>query len=100
MTFTIVFKIGGISIYHSGDTDAISEMEGLAVDVAFLAVSGKFVMTPEEAAQAVEKIKPRTAIPMHWGAGVAGTKADAEKFKELVGDKAKVVILEPKAAPV
>ncbi len=91
-----IFKVNGTSFYHCGDTDAIPEMEDLDVDVAFLCVSGTYVMSPEEAAEAVQMIKPKVAIPMHYGAGVAGAIEDAEKFKQLVGDKAKVVILEPK----
>lgn len=70
-------------IYHAGDTDFIPEMKNLKnIDVALLPVSGTYVMTAKEAAQAANIIKPKTAIPMHYGAIVGSTK-DAEKFKEL-----------------
>ena len=91
-----VIEIGGVRIYHAGDTDVIEEMKSLEgkVDIALLPVSGVYVMTPEEAAEAVKIIKPKIAIPMHWGV-VAGSRAEAEKFKQLVGNIAQVVLLDP-----
>ncbi|HID04901.1 MAG TPA: MBL fold metallo-hydrolase, partial [Aigarchaeota archaeon] len=73
-----VVSIGGVRIYHAGDTDNIPEMRELKPDVALLPVSGTYVMTAEEAAEAVESIKPKVAIPMHYGA-IVGTEADAER---------------------
>jgi len=92
-----IFTLDGVKFYHAGDTDNIPEMANLAsegIDVALLPVSGTYVMTAEEAASAVEAIKPKRCIPMHYGQGIVGTKADAERFKELVGDKTEVQILE------
>ena len=37
------------------------------VDVALLPVSGVYVMTAQEAAEAARRIQPRVAVPMHWG---------------------------------
>ncbi len=86
-----VLEVGGVRIYHAGDTDFIPEMKNLKVDVALVPVSGTFVMTAEEAAQAVNTFKPKVAIPMHFGA-IVGDRSDAEKFKELA--EVEVVILE------
>ncbi len=63
------------------------------IEIAFLPVSGTYVMTAEEASQAVDIIKPRIAIPMHYNS-IIGTKKDAEKFKKLAGNKCQVEILE------
>jgi len=52
------------------------------VDVALLPVSGIYVMTAEEAAEAARRIQPRLAIPMHWGEHI-GTEDDARRFAEL-----------------
>lgn len=71
----------GTTIYHTGDTDAIPEMDDLKPDIALLPVSGTYVMTVEEALQAVDKIKPKIVIPMHWGT-IVGSKGDAERFKK------------------
>ena len=78
------YEVGvrGERLYHCGDTDVIPEMDGVAgVDVALLAVSGVYVMTAAEAAEAARRIQPRVAVPMHWG-GHVGTYADAEAFAE------------------
>ena len=77
-----VLHLGGERLYFAGDTDLIPEMTGLACDVALLPVSGTYTMTAEEAARAAGVIRPRVAVPMHYGAGVAGSEADAETFKK------------------
>jgi L-ascorbate metabolism protein UlaG (beta-lactamase superfamily) len=81
----VITTNGGRRIYHTGDTDEIPEMSGLAPDIALVPVSGTYVMTAEEAAHAVnEKIKPKKlAIPMHYGA-IVGSEKDAARFRDLV----------------
>jgi L-ascorbate metabolism protein UlaG (beta-lactamase superfamily) len=77
-----LLRAGGERLYHSGDTDVIPEMDQAAgVDIALLPVSGTYVMTAAEAAEAARRIEPSLAIPMHWGT-VIGSLADAEEFKE------------------
>jgi L-ascorbate metabolism protein UlaG (beta-lactamase superfamily) len=69
--------------YHAGDTDFIPEMKDLRdIDVAMVPVGGTYTMDAQEAAEAVNAFKPKLAIPMHWG-DVVGSRADAEKFKQL-----------------
>jgi L-ascorbate metabolism protein UlaG (beta-lactamase superfamily) len=77
-----ILEMNGTRIYHAGDTDFIPEMKDVAADIAFLPVSGTYVMNPEEACAAAKKIMPKVVIPMHYGK-IIGTKADAEKFKKL-----------------
>ncbi len=77
-----VVEVEGEHLYFAGDTDYIPEMRGIQCDVALVPVSGTYVMTAEEAAEAVTAIDPRVAVPMHYGAGVVGTLADAERFRE------------------
>jgi L-ascorbate metabolism protein UlaG (beta-lactamase superfamily) len=72
----------GERLYHSGDTDVIPEMDSVTgVDVALLPVSGVYVMTAEEAAEAARRIQPRVAVPMHWGENI-GTLEDALSFRD------------------
>jgi L-ascorbate metabolism protein UlaG (beta-lactamase superfamily) len=79
-----VVTIEGKRIYHAGDTDLIPEMSSLkGIDIAFLPVGGTYTMNAEEAARAVEIIKPKVAVPIHYGS-IVGSKKDAEKFKSLV----------------
>jgi len=88
-----VVTINNVRIYHAGDTDVIPEMDKIKTDIALLPVSGTYVMTAEEAAQAAKMLKPRIAIPMHYGA-IVGSVKDAEKFKTLVKEY-EVKILTP-----
>jgi len=76
-----VIEYMGVRIYHAGDTDFVGEMEGLEPDVALLPVSGTYVMTAAEAVQAVKAIRPKLAVPMHYGSFV-GSVEDARFFKE------------------
>jgi L-ascorbate metabolism protein UlaG (beta-lactamase superfamily) len=67
-------------IYHAGDTDVIPEMSDFEADIALLPVSGKYVMTADEALEAIRFIHPEVIIPMHIGRGI-GSQNDAEKIK-------------------
>lgn len=76
-----VLTIGGIRVYHAGDTDVIPEMREIKCDLALIPISGTYVMTKEEAVEALEEIQPKLAIPMHYG-GIVGTEEDAKYVKE------------------
>jgi L-ascorbate metabolism protein UlaG (beta-lactamase superfamily) len=88
-----VANIGGVKLYHAGDTDFIPEMNGIETDIALLPVSGTYVMTADEAVEAALAIRPKVAIPMHYGA-IVGDKTDAEHFRDQLAGKIEVVILE------
>lgn len=89
---SFVFKLDGVRYYHAGDTDFIPEMKQLTVDVAFLPVSGTYVMTADEAVQAAKAINPKVAVPMHYGE-IVGSEEDAKKFKKALDGQIEVVIL-------
>jgi len=78
-----VISIGETSIYHTGDSDLIPEMNDIKPDILLVPVSGTYVMTAQEAARAVEKIKPKVAIPMHYGT-LVGRVDDAKEFRNMV----------------
>ena len=91
----LILEIDDLTFYAAGDTDVIPEMESVGpVDYAFLPVSGKFVMTPDEAAEAVRIVQPSVAIPVHFGA-IVGSREDAQRFAELVPDQVRVWIMTP-----
>ena len=84
-----VMKFDKVIIYHAGDTDKIPEMSRLTgygkhgqEFIALLPVSGTYVMNADEAADVASMLNVDLAIPMHYGAGVAGTEDDAKKFVE------------------
>lgn len=92
-----VFDIDGVKIYHAGDTGLTKEMELLAeekIDIAILPVGGHYTMDMKEAERAIELIKPKKVIPMHYNT-FPPIKADPKQLVELAGEKTEVVILNP-----
>jgi len=86
-----VIEVGGKRIYYAGDTDLTEEMKALKnIDLALLPAGGTYTMNAEEAAQAANQIKPKMAIPYHWG-DIVGRQEDAEKFAKSASCKAKVL---------
>src|SRR5438445_11292931 len=75
-----IIRMDGVSVYFAGDSDFTPEMKEVKCDIALLPVSGTYVMTPEEAAEAAAAINPKIAVPMHYGA-IVGSEEDAKKFK-------------------
>lgn len=87
-----IITINGVRLYHPGDTDFIPEMKTMRVDIAFLPVSGTYVMTAKEAVEAAKVLKPQMAIPLHYGA-IVGTEEDAREFEALLKGSVEVRIL-------
>ncbi|MHC4658167.1 MAG: MBL fold metallo-hydrolase [Planctomycetota bacterium] len=88
-----VVEIGSVRIYYAGDTDLTDETKALSdIDVALLPVGGTYTMGADEAAAAVEAIRPKRAIPYHWG-DIVGSRSDAEQFAEKA--KCEVTVLKP-----
>jgi L-ascorbate metabolism protein UlaG (beta-lactamase superfamily) len=85
-----VVTLGGVRIYHTGDTDPIPEMADIDCDIVLLPVSGKYVMTAEEAVGAARTLSPQIVVPMHYGSGI-GTPGDGQRFADLYGGE--VVLL-------
>lgn len=76
-----IIHIDEIACYFAGDTDRIPEMDNIRADVVFLPVGGTYTMNALEAADAANTIKPKAAVPIHFGS-IIGTKNDAETFIE------------------
>ena len=56
-------------------------MKDINCDIALLPVGGTYTMDALEAAEAANEIKPKIAVPMHWGS-IVGQEDDANKFSE------------------
>lgn len=78
-----IIEIEGICYYIAGDTDITEENKHIKCDVAFIPVGGTYTMNAKEAAKLVNEIKPKVAVPIHYGS-IVGTKKDAIDFKELL----------------
>jgi len=87
-----IITVDGVRVYHAGDSDAIPEMVNINTDVALLPVGGTYTMTVDQAVGAVNKMKPKVAIPMHCG-DIVGSFTDRNAFQSAA--KVPVVILEP-----
>ena len=67
----VVLTMNGKKIYHAGDTavfldmSLISELYG-PFDAALLPIGDNFTMGIDDAVKAVELIKPKVAVPMHY----------------------------------
>jgi L-ascorbate metabolism protein UlaG (beta-lactamase superfamily) len=92
--------VGSRTVYFAGDTDLFDGMSGLAdpLDLALLPVAGWGATTghghldPERAVEAVVRLRPRIAVPIHWGTlAVVGRRPDAEaaeEFRRLAAERA------------
>ncbi|HHS50117.1 MAG TPA: metal-dependent hydrolase [candidate division Zixibacteria bacterium] len=93
-----VISIGGKNIYHAGDTGLFGDMkligERSPLDLALLPIGDNFTMGPEDAAFAVDLLKPKIAMPMHYGTWPP-IDASPEVFKSSVKWDADIVILAP-----
>ncbi|RLE58914.1 MAG: metal-dependent hydrolase [Thermoprotei archaeon] len=90
-----------VSIYHAGDTGFLSDIGQYAdmyrIDVALVPIGSVYTMDPLQAAKMVSLIKPKIAIPMHYGTFPAIVR-DPREFSEIVmrySPEVKVKILEP-----
>ena len=70
-------------IYVCGDTDATPEGEAVECDIAFVPAGGTYTLNAEEAAEFVNRMKPKKAIPYHYGS-IVGGKGCGNKFASLV----------------
>lgn len=87
-----VIEIDGVRYYIAGDTDITEKNKIIKCDVAFVPVGGTYTMNFSEAAQLVNIIKPKIAVPIHYGS-VVGTKQDATDFIKLLYSTTKGIIL-------
>ena len=69
--------------YAMGDTDATPEALNVKCDVCFVPIGGTFTMDVNEAIDYVNEIKPKKAIPIHYGL-IVGDKSLGIEFKENI----------------
>ncbi|PYE48701.1 metal-dependent hydrolase [Deinococcus yavapaiensis] len=85
----MIVEMDGVRIYHAGDTNAFGDMaligeEGL--DLAILPIGDHFTMGPREAARALEWLKPKRTVPMHYGTFPPLT-GDPQEFARLARER-------------
>ena len=87
-----IITLDDIRYYIAGDTDITEENRKVKCDVAFVPVGGTYTMDFKEAAQLINEIQPKIAVPIHYGS-VVGTKQDATDFIKLLHPSIKGIIL-------
>lgn len=91
-----VIRMDNRTIYHAGDTGLSLEMQLLGelhnIDVAILPIGDNYTMGPADAAKAVEFLKPKQVIPMHYNT-FPEIQQDPAEFDDKVGDLARVKIM-------
>jgi len=74
-----LITLNNIVYYIAGDTDITEENKKVVCDVAFLPVGGTYTMDSKEAAELANIIKPKIAIPVHYGS-IVGKLKDGQLF--------------------
>jgi L-ascorbate metabolism protein UlaG (beta-lactamase superfamily) len=97
----VIVEGEGKRIYHMGDTGLFGDLrlfgELYKPDLAMVPIGGFYTMGAREAAEAVSLLKPKVALPMHFGTFPVLAQS-ADDFVKLVREKTpkvKVVVLKP-----
>jgi L-ascorbate metabolism protein UlaG (beta-lactamase superfamily) len=96
----LVVKIGGVTVYHAGDTCLFSDMKLIAErdppDVFLVPIGGHYTMDRHDAVLAAEWVGAKTVIPMHFDT-FPPIETDAAAFKSEVEARtsSQVVVLAP-----
>lgn len=81
-----LIEVGGKKVYHAGDTGLTMDMKLLdaeGIDIAFMPIGGNYTMDIDDAVRAVEFVKPKKAVPMHYNT-FGLIEADPQDFKDKV----------------
>jgi L-ascorbate metabolism protein UlaG (beta-lactamase superfamily) len=66
----LIIEMGGMTLYHAGDTALFSDMKLIGqtrtIDVMMVPAGDNFTMGVDEAAKAVDLVRPKMAIPIHY----------------------------------
>lgn len=90
----------GFKIYHMGDTSLFGDMKFIGEyyrpDLILIPIGGHFVMNPRDAAYATkEYLKPKAAIPIHYGTHGLLKGTPEEYIQALGATPTKVMVLKP-----
>lgn len=85
-------EINGKRYYIMGDTDRTIETDQVKTDVCFVPIGGTYTMTVDEAINYINSIKPKKAIPIHYGS-IVGDINLGTSFKEKINKEIEVEIL-------
>ena len=87
-----IIEMEDLKYYIAGDTDITPENKQVECDVALIPIGGTYTMDYKEASELINIIRPKIAIPTHYGS-IVGDITDGEKFEKLVDNTIDVQIL-------
>lgn len=87
-----IVYLKNVKYYIAGDTDITKDNRGVRCDVAFLPIGGTYTMTATEAASLANEIKPKIAVPIHYGE-IVGEKEDVIEFKNILNSNIECIEL-------
>jgi L-ascorbate metabolism protein UlaG (beta-lactamase superfamily) len=96
----LLIELGGMTIYHLGDTCLFSDLQLVGrdrtIDVALMPIGGHYTMDRHDAVEAARLVAARTVIPMHYDT-FPPIETDAQAFKADVEAQtaSSVVVLAP-----
>jgi L-ascorbate metabolism protein UlaG (beta-lactamase superfamily) len=96
----MLINIGGITVYHTGDTCLFGDLKLIAernpVDVLLLPIGGHYTMDRHDAVVAADFVGAKTVIPMHYDTfPPIETDSDAFKADVEAQTSSQVVLLKP-----
>lgn len=95
---SFLIEVGGVKIYHAGDTGLHFDMKLLGEiykpDVAILPVGSIYTMDIEEAAVAAKWIGAKKLIPMHYNS-FAPIAVEIEDLRKILPPEIELVALKP-----
>lgn len=78
-----IVKMDGVTYYIAGDTDANEDVKKVKCDIALIPIGGHYTMDKKQAADLICCMKPKAAIPTHYGE-VVGSPTDGGDFKDYI----------------
>lgn len=94
-----LITMGGRTIYHTGDTGLFYDLKLIGemnkIDLMFLPIGDNFTMGVDDAVKAVEFVKPKIAVPIHYDTWDIIHVEPLEFKKKLEGSGVRVEILKP-----
>lgn len=85
-----VVTVGGTRIYVCGDTDDTADARAVKCDIVCVPIGGTFTMNAKKAAELVNAVSPKIAVPIHYGT-IVGKTSDADEFERYVDDSVMIV---------
>ncbi len=94
-----IVNMGGKTLYHAGDTGLFYDMKLIgemnSIDIAFLPIGDNFTMGIDDGVKAVEFLKPKKVVPMHYKTWPVIDTDPGEFADKLKSYDTEVIIIKP-----